>query len=296
VDQQRRELQTPDGRRLVFNLAGPSSGPLVVFHTGTPGSPWLFPAMIEDCAKRGLRLVCVARPGYGGSDRLSGRCHADASVDTALVADLLDAETFFVAGHSGGGGPALADAARLPDRTRAVAVSASFAPRPQMGPSWWDGLDLANGKELEALQKGEPALRELLEEWAGAMRQIESGEQITADPDFSRYYSRVDRECLTGEYLETVVEAYPLSVSHGVDGWLDDDFALFGEWGFPLAEVAAPVTIWQGGRDNLTPVAHGEWLAAHVPGARLRLLPEEGHVSLLNRNFGAMLDELIELG
>lgn len=238
----------------------------------------------------------MGRPGYAGSERLKGRTYADSPPDTAALADELGADRFYVLGHSGGGGPALADAAFLPDRVRAVAASATLAPRFEMGVGWMDGLEGANGPEVEALCAGEPVLRQLLDEEAKQMRKVRSGADVLSNPEFDKYYGPADRVCLAGDLLDFVVEANPRAVSHGVDGWIDDDFAFFGDWGFELAEVAVPVTIWQGGQDRIIPVAHAEWLAENVAGARLHLLPEDGHVSLLHKHFGEMLDELIALG
>jgi pimeloyl-ACP methyl ester carboxylesterase len=41
------------------------------------------------------------------------------------------------------------------------------------------------------------------------------------------------------------------------------------------------VLIVHGGRDEMIPVAHAEWLAARCPSAELRILPEDGHISVL---------------
>jgi pimeloyl-ACP methyl ester carboxylesterase len=57
----------------------------------------------------------------------------------------------------------------------------------------------------------------------------------------------------------------------------------------------APVAVWQCGQDLMVPFAHGEWLAARVPGARSHLLPGEGHLSLAVSTFGQILGELLEL-
>ena len=55
-----------------------------------------------------------------------------------------------------------------------------------------------------------------------------------------------------------------------------------------------PVSVWQGREDRFVPITHGEWLAAHIPGARAHLRPEHGHLSLGVGAFGEILDDLLE--
>ncbi len=43
----------------------------------------------------------------------------------------------------------------------------------------------------------------------------------------------------------------------------------------------------------MVPFAHGEWLAAHVAGAKARLSDDEGHLSLILGSFPAILDDLM---
>ena len=43
----------------------------------------------------------------------------------------------------------------------------------------------------------------------------------------------------------------------------------------------------------MVPFAHGQWLATQVAGARPRLLPEEGHLSIAVASFGEIVDDLL---
>ena len=64
----------------------------------------------------------------------------------------------------------------------------------------------------------------------------------------------------------------------GSVGFLDDTMTLVQPWGFDLADIAVPVSVWQGRHDLMVPFGHGVWLADHVPGARRHLFDDEGHV------------------
>src|ERR1044072_2802655 len=133
------EVRTSDGRRLSAEGAGPEDGDVALMHSGPPGTRHLYEGQLEDGAERGLRHVCYSRPGYAGSDRQAGRSIADCAKDTAAVVDALGVESFYVAGHSGGGAHALACAALLPQQVLSVACLSSFAPRGA------EGLDLFRG-------------------------------------------------------------------------------------------------------------------------------------------------------
>jgi len=75
---------------------------------------------------------------------------------------------------------------------------------------------------------------------------------------------------------------------------LDDGQAAVRPWGFDVAGIRVPVAVYQGRQDTMVPFAHGEWLAAHVPGVRAHLTEDDGHLTPVTR-MPEVLAELKEL-
>jgi pimeloyl-ACP methyl ester carboxylesterase len=98
---------------------------------------------------------------------------------------------------------------------------------------------------------------------------------------------------LTGAFAAYVAGSFRQALANGIWGWFDDDLAFSRPWGFDLASIDVPVVVWQGGQDRMVPFAHGQWLAAHLPTARARLLSEEGHLSIAVDKFGEIIGELV---
>ena len=105
--------------------------------------------------------------------------------------------------------------------------------------------------------------------------------------------SAVDVGALTGDFAAYVAASFRQALANGIWGWFDDDLAFTRPWGFDLAGINVPVVVWQGGQDRMVPFAHGRWLAAHLPSARAKLLPEEGHLSIAVDKFGEIIGELV---
>ena len=78
------------------------------------------------------------------------------------------------------------------------------------------------------------------------------------------------------------------ATANGLDGMVEDDLGTTAPWGFDLADIVAPTLIMHGTDDRMVPSSHGEWLAAHCPGAELRLQRGVGHISVLDSASGAL--------
>ena len=95
--------------------------------------------------------------------------------------------------------------------------------------------------------------------------------------------SPVDRAMVTDDFADWMSRMFHRAGAQGAVGVRDDGIAAVEPWGFDLADIRVPVAVWQGRQDAMVPFAHGEWLAAHVPGARAHLLEDDGHLSLFAR-------------
>jgi pimeloyl-ACP methyl ester carboxylesterase len=280
-----------DGRRLDAVVGGPQDGVPIVLHHGTPdANADIWPPHVEAAASRGLRLVGYSRPGLRESDRVPGRTVADCAADTSAVVDALGAERFYTIGGSGGGPHALACAALLPERVIGATTIAGVAPVDAEGLDWLDGMGEENLEEFAALRAGPQALEEFMNRWAPALRAA-TGDQVLAE--LGDLVSPPDAQVLSGEYAEFVAGELREALRHGIWGWFDDDVAILGDWGFDIGRIEVPMRIWHGRDDRFVPVAHGEWLAAHVSGATAHILDGHGHISLALEHFGAILDDLV---
>ncbi|GAA1764467.1 alpha/beta hydrolase [Kocuria aegyptia] len=296
-DQGNRSVTAPDGRRLEFRLTGPPGGLPVVFHHGAPSAAVPFGPLERAAADRGLRVLTVSRPGYGTSDPLPEEeapgTVADVTADTVCVLDELGAADFLTLGWSSGAPRALACGALLPGRCRAVASLAGYAPPRVEGLDPVAGMDEDSAAEFTASRTGRQALEAYLEERVEIMRAAASAPGDEIVELLRAMLPPVDQAVMTGDFVAYVLDSAERSLRQGVVGWRDDDLAVDRPWGFAVEQIDVPTRIWHGREDHTVPVAHGEWLAVHVPGSRAYLLEHEGHLSLLAR-LDRVLDDLVE--
>lgn len=274
-----REAQVPtrDGRQLEVVDTGRVNDPPILVHHGTPGARGLYAGWIEDAGRRGVRLIGYSRPGYAGSTRARGRQIADAATDVATIADHLGLARLATWGYSGGGPHALSCAAILPQRVVAAATIASPAPYGADGLDFLAGMGEGNVEEFGTILEGEEATRAMLEPAAAASPRtvegvIENMGSILSDPDRAAI-----RDHLGGWFVALLADA----TSRGPDGWIDDDLAFVGPWGFDLRDIRVPLQLWQGQNDLMVPASHGRWLAEHLPDADWHCLPDARHLTPL---------------
>lgn len=287
-------VSMPDGRTLEIVTGGASDGFPLLFHGGTPSAAVPYDAMGRAAEEAGLRLVTYSRPGYGASSpRYAGASPvlADDVADSVAILDTLGLGEFVTLGWSGGGPRALACAALVPDRCRAATSLAGVAPADAEGLDWTAGMGAENVRDFELATRGREALQRVVDEEAAAMATITAEQLVEGLGDLT---DEVDAAALTGAFADYLAATFRHAMTQGSRGYLEDSLQVLRPWGFDVGDISVPVAVWQGAHDRMVPFAHGQWLGARIRGARVHLLDDEGHISLVHR-LPEMFAELREL-
>ncbi len=239
-----------DARRHALSLddcGDPAGAPVVYLHGGGDSRLSRHP---DDsiAASLGVRLYAVDRCGPPVRRR-SLRAWAEELLDE------LEPARFAVVGWSAGGPHALALAAVAPERVERVALVAAMPP-----PDGAASLPWQVRRAMRLARIAPRLVARALERWGRLTP------DPTGDPATDEAYARGRVE----------------SFRHG-GLWLAYELAYLGRpWGFELAEVTAPVTIWWGDRDRVCPPPIAYEYERRLPNATLELV-DDTHQLLFSR-------------
>ena len=284
-------VRLPRGRRLGYAEFGPASGrPLLWFH-GTPGARLqIAPSARELAHERGVRIVSVERPGVGDSTPHVYDAVVDFASDVERVCEALGIERFAVGGLSGGGPYALACAHELQERVVAAALLGGVAPAA--------GPDAAPGGASGLMRALAPLVSRAHRPLGNAVRGLIHLLEPLADPvihGFARVMMAPgDQRVFADPAMHAMFKQDLLLGGRRQMQAIFLDVALFARhWGFELGDLAVPVHLWAGDADTIVPLHHGEHLARRIPGARLRVRPEEGHLGCLGGAAAEVFDAIL---
>jgi pimeloyl-ACP methyl ester carboxylesterase len=274
-----------DGRSLMVEDAGPATGYPVLVHDGG-GCRHLSPAAVRHAQRDGFRLIGYDRPGYGGSTRMPGRALADCAPDVSAILAELAIEQFAVWGFSGGGPYALATAALLPDAVTAVCVFAPLGPCGAEGLDFLDGMEESYREEVRLFFEDRQAAREKFRTEA-----MEMFDRLSNPASWlARWGDRAHRdEAHSQEAADYLASGFRDGWTNGDVGWWDDWSAFLSPWGFDLADVGAPVSLWHGLADTRCPSAHSRWLANQLANVVAHYPEHDDHTNVEDDNRSAAL-------
>ena len=275
-----------DGRTLAFARFGASAGFPVFFMHGFPSSR-LEAELLHGPAKAlGVSLFAPDRPGFGRSDFQPGHTILDWADDLAELADALRLERFWIVGGSGGCPYALACAYRLSERVIGAATVAGLGPTSEKGAVRQMGTPARIGF---ALANGAPSVFSFV---FGALARL-----VGRYPRLNLWLNKVsqpDQDSIALPKVRAILEnSVREAFRQGADGAIHELSLFAAPWGFPMDEILTPLQIWHGIQDGVVPHAMAEILARRVKNAELRLLPNEGHVSLPARHGTQILSALV---
>jgi pimeloyl-ACP methyl ester carboxylesterase len=230
--------------------------PVVLIH-GAGGHHLYWPPQLRRL--EGQRVYAIDLPGHGKSD---GVGHHTIEDYTGTIMDFVEAlklNRAVLVGHSMGGAIALQAAIRFPSRVLALVLTGSAA-RLRVNPTL---LHMASDPS-----KATDAVHLMVENSFAAgssprLKQLAEQRMAASRPSV-----------LYGDLL--ACEAF-------------DAYAQAGQ-------VAAPTLILFGAEDHMVPVGSGRALKLKIRGARMEVLPEAGHMLILEQpeRVAALLNEFLE--
>lgn len=197
-------------------------------------------------------------------------------------------DRFGLFGYSIGAGSTLACLHKLADRVTAVAIVSGEGPAHVEGLA--DGRSKDVARVLRFARRHPIATAQILKfmRWGtknpAKMIQASGKGMPPADRAIA------DRPEAAAPFAAFIADA----MRTGTDGVRDDLRLIASPWGFLPEPSDVPVLIWHGDADTNVPVAAATWLADRIPGARLSLVPDGGHISVLDAQAEESLARLRE--
>ncbi|HTO53693.1 MAG TPA: alpha/beta hydrolase [Myxococcota bacterium] len=267
-----RTLSLRDGRQIGFATFGDADGLPVFYLHGTFGSRLEGRIAHVAALHRHVCLIAVDRPGFGLSDGRPDSRLLDWPADLDELADQLAIERFSLLGVAGGGAFALASAVKLPDRVRSVALVSSTAPHDR--PGVLNGMDLRARLMLHVLPRRLPWLSRRIHDRAASLADRDPQRLLR---EASGTLPASERPALDSPEIASIfMDAAYEGFRSGADGMVHELRILAEPWGFGLDGIEAPVFLWHGETDKVSPVEMAQLLAREIAKSQLQIIADRG--------------------
>ncbi|MDP3706321.1 MAG: alpha/beta hydrolase [Legionellaceae bacterium] len=270
----RLSMILPDGRQLGYAEYGIHDGKPIFYFHGTPGSRLEAGHLQNIAILNHYRLIGIDRPGMGLSSFHVKHNILSWADDVEMFANCLGINKFSIVGHSGGAPFVAACAYKIPHRLYGAAIVSGPAPFeiPEATASLARGQRFINGavRAMPWIATGMMKLTLMMFKKPWMLKQA-----LKQMPEVDQC---VLRSLGNNESIGAMLSE---SFRHGVAGAAQEFQLIARPWGFNLANIKCPVTIWQGGLDKQAPLAHAKLYTKLIPNAKFTFFKQEGHLSLL---------------
>ena len=269
-------IALPDGRRMAVHHFGDPNGAPVLFFHGWPSDSSMGLLLDSAARKNHLRVIAPDRPGIGHSDPQPRRTLADWPADVRALTAHYGIRKFAVLGVSGGSPYALATVSAMPGKVTAAAVVSGVPPLDDprdadLLPAHYRNMLQSHNSHPATLRAafrvGRPIISHLIPDAFIHLALLRLPAPDRATLADSRNFS-------------IIIGGMRRSWASCSDGVHDDAVIYTRPWGFPLSQIRTRVDIWHGAADANFPPELARKFAARIPGARLHIVPAEGHYSL----------------
>lgn len=267
----------PNQRQLGIVRYGNPRHPALLFHHGYASSGLAVPECSALMAKLGLQVLAFDRPGVGQSEVDEDLTMESFAMDVAFAVQQLEVpEPFGLAGWSGGGPYALAQAALFGPRAASLQLLSTVLP---FG-------DQAAYEEITLPWKAVRFLNDYLP-LLGKVTLAQLSEQWQTRPDtiidqFFALQGPAEEAIGAQPYFRALLrDAAVHGFAHEGLGVYYDGRSLCKPTQFQLSAIQAPTTLWHGTADGIWEPDSLSYLTHHIPNAHLRLLEGAGHMLYL---------------
>ena len=227
--------------------------------------------------------ISMDLPGHGltGPDDLKRYGMADYANLLFGIADQLGLKEFHVAGNSMGGGVALIMASEQPERILSLNLINSAGAPPKVVTDTTNAKSYNSGAFIFKVARN-PIFNKLLLKCTPKavfkmnLKQVFYDDSKISDTLVSRYYHMLRREGNRRATLDRLTVSRPYKV----------DFD----------KLKMPVLIMWGRHDNWIPLGNGERLAEVIPGSKLKIFENAGHVPMEEIPTDTVIEYLAFLG
>lgn len=251
-------LTLPSGAVLEYACAGDPNGYPLLLHHGLVGSAHLPEDWQQRALAQNIRLIGVARPGYGQSTPQDMQQVNDWGAIVQPLLQHLGIGTFDVLGISAGAPYALALAHHFPERVARVWIFSGVPPvyQPDILAFYFQESRAAYRFYAQA----EPEqVRHQFQSWAREQKQR---------------WEEQFKDSETGQHMAIV---WPSALAWGCAGMAREARLQIRDWGFDPATLSQPIQLWHSRADDMVPFAAVEAYTQRNLNAHLHIQPEPSH-------------------